>query len=688
MLYFHNFGDFFCKFIGRILALGLFLSTSLVIASSSSSVQELDSNLYKGSDLSYTNLEELGLPDGYTFDGLNALDPQEFWFPIPQSIKVKKGDVWLHYLASSTLTDKSLIRIDVNGQPRTSKAVSLNGRDTWIRVPLKEKDFTTSEHLKLTIRPSLLGEGNRCFGELLPANFLHILPDTAITVQLPQRANSIARAWELLGKQVSISIPQEMTTAQYNNALQLTMNLLEQGKKVRFVQFPVWADIMLVNKIEMQDLLNDTYHSTLELQKIYGNTREYLKKEQNINYLNLPDRSAIILSEPFEDLPATLTSWQWPRIAKQTGYRVYTADADGDKTHIQEQKLIPLKNLGLDMATRFATPKVDWQMVITPEQLPANSQLERLQMSVTSAPSNATLPPLFYVYLNNVLQQAVRLNNDGLPTKFTVMLGKSEQNVSQNHLRFVTQRSTESGDCSGSLNTFPVQINPDSALIIDSHIAEIEKFVELPSYFSDGFDIFLPESILRQPAMESLNFLGNLLLNNNYPYDHKRLHFYSNQQELNFDKPFILFGDTDLELDNVPVELSKGRIQVKDYNDKLLLDLEDVGNITIFQITRSSDNYGLWIIPPKERSLPIGSPILLVNDDVGFADSSGMLMTLNSKQRKISAIDYPEYRGWFDVFDAYRYWLMGLGWLLITLLVVHLYNKAAAHKRHEKSGDA
>ncbi|MFT5521630.1 MAG: hypothetical protein ACI9IA_002234, partial [Enterobacterales bacterium] len=319
MLYFHNFGDFFCKFIGRILALGLFLSTSLVIASSSSSVQELDSNLYKGSDLSYTNLEELGLPDGYTFDGLNALDPQEFWFPIPQSIKVKKGDVWLHYLASSTLTDKSLIRIDVNGQPRITKAVSLNGRDTWIRVPLKEKDFTTSEHLKLTIRPSLLGEGNRCFGELLPANFLHILPDTAITVQLPQRANSIARAWELLGKQVSISIPQEMTTAQYNNALQLTMNLLEQGKKVRFVQFPVWADIMLVNKIEMQDLLNDTYHSTLELQKIYGNTREYLKKEQNINYLNLPDRSAIILSEPFEDLPATLTSWQWPRIAKQTG---------------------------------------------------------------------------------------------------------------------------------------------------------------------------------------------------------------------------------------------------------------------------------------------------------------------------------------------------------------------------------
>ena len=688
MFFFNKFGDAFYKFAGSILAIGLLLSTSLVIASSSSSVQSPEVKLYKGADLAYTNLEELGLPDGHTFEGLHALDAQEFWFPIPQSIKVKKGDVWLHYLASSTLTDKSLIRIDINGQPRITKTVTLNGRDSWMRVPLKEKDFASNEHLKLSIRPSLLGEGNRCFGELLPANFLHILPDTAITMQLPLRANSIARGWELLGKKVSISVPQDMTAAQYNNALQLTMNLLKQGKKVKFVKFPVWGDIMLVNKVEMQQLLDETYHSTLELQKIYGYTKEYLKKEQNINYLNLPDRSALVLSESFEDLPATLTSWQWPRIAKQKGYQVYTADANGDKSHIQQQQLIPLKNLGLGMGARLASPQIDWQMVITPQQLPANSQLDRLQMSVTSAPSEATLPPLFYVYLNNVLQQAVRLRNDGLATKFTVMLGKSEQDASQNYLRFVTQRSSESGDCSGSLNSFPVQINPESALIIDNHIDEIEEFVELPSYFADGFDIFLPQSILRQSAMESLNFLGNLLLDNKYPYDHKRLHFYTNAQELNFDKPFILVSDADFALDDVPVELNKGRIQVKDYNDKLLLDLEDVGNITIFQIAQSSDNYGLWIIPPKEKSLPVGSPILLVNDDVGFADSSGVLMTLNSKQRKISSIDYPEYRGWFDIFDAFRFWFMGLGWLLITVLVIHLYNKAAAHRRNEKSGDA
>ena len=94
---------------------------------------------------------------------------------------------------------------------------------------------------------------------------------------------------------------------------------------------------------------------------------------------------------------------------------------------------------------------------------------------------------------------------------------------------------------------------------------------------------------------------------------------------------------------------------------------------------------GFGLPPPQRHSLPLDAPLNLVNDDVAFADSSGILLTLSTIQRKISAVDYPEYHDWFDLLGKYRFWLMGLAWLLFTMLVVHLYNKAAEHKRHKHS---
>lgn len=642
--------------------------------------------LFEGADLAYTNLEELGLTDGHVFEGLHASHAHTFEFPVPRSIKPSQGAVWLHYLASPTLSDYSLIRIDINGQPRQTKTVSLEGRDTWIRIPLTEEDFSSSDHIEVTIRASLVVTASRCFGELLPANFLHILPDTAVTMQLPGRADSVEGGWELLHKKVSLSIPEQMSPAQYSNALVLTMNLMEQGKEVEFVQFPAWGDIMLVSKQELQQLLHETYHATPELQKIYGSPREYLNTGRNLDYLTLPDRAPLVLSEPFGDLPATLTSWQWPRIARQSSYRVYAANIWGDAASIQQHNSMPLKNLGFDMSARFASPKTEWRLDLTPDQLPPNSQLDRLQMSVTSAPSDAGLPPLFYVYLNGVLQQAVRLNNDGKPTRFTVFLGKSDQRTSHNYLRFVAQRSDQIGDCFGPIMGYPVQINPESALVVvDTRMDEPEQFIDLPAYFSGGVELYLPEAILQESTAESLSFLGSLLFHNNYLFDNKQLHFYRDQQPLTLDKPFILMGEANAELGKVAVELEKGRIQVRDFKNNLLLDLEDLGNITVFQIARSSKEYGLWITTPQRHSLPLDAPLNLVNDDVAFADSSGILLTLSTIQRKISAVDYPEYHDWFDLLGKYRFWLMGLAWLLFTMLVVHLYNKATEHKRHKHS---
>jgi hypothetical protein len=641
----------------------------------------LPASALHGPDLAYTDLEELGLVDGHVFEGVRASHAQTFWFTLPQELAHTSGQLRVHYLASPTLSDYSLIRIDVNSIPRYTGKVALDGRDAWISVPLSAADLQAEGHLGITIHASLVVNENRCFGELLPSNFLHLLPDTAITLDLPGRAESLQGGWELLPKQVKISVTGQLDEARYSNALMLGMNLVEMGKEVEFVTFPAWGDIMIVPREELAQLIYDTYHATPELQKIHGAPKEYLSEKQNIAYINLPDRGILTLTDANAELPAALSSWEWMQLAKEPGYRLRYANPQGDLGAMRERDAIPLGDLNPDLIQpRYVADKTDWRLVLTPRQLPPDTQLDRLEMSVTSAPSDGRLPPLFYVYLNNVLQQAVRLSNDGTASKFVVFLSNTDQHPSRNYLSFVVQRSDQIGDCFGPQLTYPAQINPESVLKVRNTPRKPEQFIDLPAYFSSKADIYLPQAMLSD-ASESLRFLSNLMYNNHYTFDHRRMHFYAPQDKLTFDKPFILLGQADAGLDQTAVEFDKGRVKVTDYLQQPLLDLSERGDITVFQLVRAKQVAGLWIMPPENRPLNFAKPLVLINDDVAFADAQGVLLTLNTQQRRIAAVEYPEYQNWFALLGKYKFWLMGAAWFLLTLLGVHLYNQAAGHKR-------
>ncbi len=146
----------------------------------------------------------------------------------------------------------------------------------------------------------------------------------------------------------------------------------------------------------------------------------------------------------------------------------------------------------------------------------------------------------------------------------------------------------------------------------------------------------------------------------------------------------MLLGDADLTVGDAGVRFDRGRIQVLNRKQETLLDVDRLPYLTISQLVRAGPSHGLWILAKTGAPAPLDRPIVLENNAVAFSDAKGVLLTLNPDYWEVSHIDYPEYQQWFDHLGRYRFWLLALGWLLLTLLLVHLYGKARQHRNLEK----
>ncbi len=148
--------------------------------------------------------------------------------------------------------------------------------------------------------------------------------------------------------------------------------------------------------------------------------------------------------------------------------------------------------------------------------------------------------------------------------------------------------------------------------------------------------------------------------------------------------PFILLGDAELAVAEAGVRFDRGRIQVLNRKGETQLDVDRLPYLTISQLVRAGNSHGLWILTREGAPEPVQRPLLLENNAVAFSDDRGVLLTLNPEHWEVSHIDYPDYQRWFDHLGRYRFWLLALGWLLLTLLLLHLYGKARQHRKLEK----
>ncbi len=298
---------------------------------------------------------------------------------------------------------------------------------------------------------------------------------------------------------------------------------------------------------------------------------------------------------------------------------------------------------------------------------------------MVSSPSDTEVPLLLQVYLNGVLQKVAALPNDGEPNHVTVHLSRNDIAPGFNLIRIVAQRTPDEGNCRSLPPAYPIQITSNSYLVSSRMVKEPREFRDLGAWFASGVDIYVSNADSKS-ITGSLELLSTLISHNGYTFDAGKVHFYSKDKTISPKNPFIAIGDVSMELEKSGVQFDKGRIRIVDDKGEVLLDVDRLPRVTISQLVRTDDTYGLWIMSKGDINLANDRKLLLDNDSVAFINEDGLLLSLDPDQKTVSTVDYPDHKSWFDRLGRYSFWFWALLWLMLTLVVVHLYSKSRQHR--------
>ncbi len=642
------------------------------------------------------SLQDMGFKKGIMFEGATANHAATFFFPAPLDSHITNGTLRLLFRASPNLNKLANLRVSVNGIPyeqtNLPSDVAMHELDILL-PPLAFKDGL----VKVDLRATLPVSDDRCFDDRLSDIFLNILPQSSLTIAYQPVDTSIRDAWRMLPKHVTLSLSEgALSKEQFASTLAIMAMLMDNGKTVKLTRLPAIGDIVVAPKQAIERMMDQKLlkNDQGDVVKDMGRALDHVS---NLALVRFPNRSAIVLTDPYDVQPMYLLGNTWKMLAAGDRYRAFRPDnlnahsqltAAGGEDGKGGYYSIPLSKLGLDTKAKYLTREVSWRTVVNPFSLPMGTKADFLNLNVI-APIHWKGDPSYelYVFLNDVLVKSARLENNGLKQQFTVNL-PSDYQKQFNDIRIVVQHDIVSGDCRGVQPFDYVQVTPDSALVVKkTSSAAPQKFSDLSQYFQSGFDTYMDTAYLSKPE-QALYLMARLTADFPLIVDHSRLHFLDSGDTLQPEHPFVAVGRFALgDSIEAPVRFDKGHVKIVAPNGESYFDVNQLTNVTVAEIAKGSSSYGLWVVPSENASQAITKRLELAEDDVAFIDAHGVIKTLDSSEPSIAQVYYPDVEDWFDVLGKYRFWLMVLLWFLLTMVVVYLYRMSRANKLAREEDD-
>ncbi|MDX8398396.1 MAG: cellulose biosynthesis cyclic di-GMP-binding regulatory protein BcsB, partial [Mariprofundaceae bacterium] len=611
------------------------------------------------------SLADLGLRKGVMFEGAAGGHQTSLFFPAPMDSHITNGTLRLLFRASPNLHDMANIRVSINDIPYRQLALLKDGGMHEMDLMLPASAFE-GKVVKVTVNVALPVSDDRCFDDRMSNVFLHIMPETALTISYQPLEKSIRDAWRLLPLKVTISLPEgKISKEQFASTLAVMALLADRGKEVELVRLPAVGDIVVASRATIGGLSGSTIG---------------LDHSSNLALTRFPDRTSIVLMDPYDVQPMYLLDDNWRILGAGDHYRVYRPDslhAYGNLVGTGEKAdhfSLPLATLGMNTDVQYITREASWSTVISPYALPQGMVPDFLNLDIV-APIHWKDDPSYelYVFLNDVLVKSARLDDSGLKQHFTVNL-PAEYQKQFNDIRVVVQHDIESGNCKGIMSNDLIQISPGSALVVKKgeDIAP-KKFSDLSRYFLPGFDTYVEDSYLSHPV-QVLHLMARLAADFPLLIDSNRLYFVSPSDLLNPKEPFVSVGHIAMDTSiNAPVRFDKGHVRILTAKGQSYFDVGKLNKVTIAEIVEAPAAYGLWISPSDNADEKITRRLNLAEDNVAFIDSHGVIKTMNSAEPSLAQVYYPDAKDWFDVLGKYKFWLMIGLWFLLTMVVVYLY---------------
>lgn len=294
---------------------------------------------------------------------------------------------------------------------------------------------------------------------------------------------------------------------------------------------------------------------------------------------------------------------------------LHMSDKDSKQPHIHFASNLPVQNVA---------GSAEWVTPIQLNRLPDGKWPDSLELNLMAAPSGDGLSPVVSVFMNDNLLTALSLRTDGEITRLRARIPLYALRMN-NLLRVEIRRRNTGGHCSGTMQSFPVQLLPSSLLNLRD-AAKGAQFFMLGTKFDRNSEVAVPARYLLD-SLNTLPVVAAVL---------RGLAVGETDFSLIADakpgfKPSYTFAafesapDSETQL----VTAGSGRLVVRNRYSHTVFDSAGLGNLAVIQLIDSGKQQGVNVTTVNGVLPALRAPLELSAGDLAIADAGGVRLAIN-----------------------------------------------------------
>jgi hypothetical protein len=611
-----------------------------------------------------TTLEELGYPDGLTFDGSTQPSERTLLFHLPKGMSVNSATLRIVYRGSPQLGSGASLIAVINEQPPQMIEVKADKQTREWQIPVPASELAGGQ-LKVALSSNIPVDYDTIIDGEPQNGFVHVASETDLTSSVAGVPGSLRDAWLTLPDDVVVTIPRGALNETAFRATLDWVTLLQRSRHtVRITTLPELGDLVIAPEADIVAALAYLTGQPAESRTLWS------KKGNNIGLVGFKGKAFIAVTQPYADAARFASSWQ--ELSQSSYIETTPLTVDGG-----DVETIPLDVRGLSTAPALLGHKLQWRATLTPWNLPPGTRpvSTTLKMKVPHTEPQETFR--LFIYLNDKMVVSERFSGDGLNREIVVPFDDVPRADSY-RLRLVVR---DSGVRDGSQPTilYPFLISPQSHATLERASQTPEGFSSVPSSLGHGFDLYVPREYLGT-APRYLARIGQLLAGFVVPSTEYKIVMLEPGQIPAPHRSFIVAGDTPPAGATLPVRFDEGKVQLINSRGERLIEERRLRSASVVQLIDSDDAIGLWFHPGEHEKLPVIDANILGSDDVAVYEPDQLALSMNSHHKDLVRPQYLESPRWHERLYNQRVMWLQFGWGLLTIVVVYLYLKSRQHR--------
>ena len=598
------------------------------------------------------SLADLGFRGGITFRQLSG--KRLVYVPIPAGVPLREGVLALDLRYGSTVPSDRYLQVSIAGQPVVSQALKGTTGEMRLPIPLRP-DHVSNGFLTLELSYSGAASDRECIENRGSGDFLQVAASSVFSLAFdPSHIDNAFDFAALRPPEVRIDLSGTDELAGLAAAVRAAVLYgaenggLMFGKEAqtgagRDRSSTLWSE----GRIEIETAASGP---ASEMRVTAGNGQPVLRLRG---------------TDPQVGLWQLASGWSGLATGKPT---VTDLAAPGQTA----TGVLPLTALSGDMAPRQLVDLDEYVIPFQSSDLPPGKTATAVSLMLAAGLDPEGRGISASVFLNDTfLGSRALASGDPEPLRFDLPEGLIRRD---NVLRVLTQRQASGGGCQSSPQGYPVQLLPGSAITLSDERGGSDDFYGLRRDFGGGVQVVVDPD-LGLSVEEAMSWLGGVA--GSMIPERSPILARASVEDIDATLPFFVMSDRHPGDGDPAITFDKGRIELRDNQGTPVFAGEGLARLGVAQIVSRGGMTGLWLRPgdgPPPAVSP-DRPLILDRGDLALIGEEGIIVATSMDQDALLEVRYPDTTSLAQLLDEYRLWLVGGLWLLMTLVVLMIFQR-------------